>query len=748
MRERISLNGIWDWAIPGGPPEQKIVPSSYRCVGEATYNRTFDTLLLSGRRLFLCFAGITYEGSVRVNGHDVGQMGPFTPYEFDITLYVVPGANRLEVNVKDILAGYGPLIGWESYAGLIREVYLEVRSASYIADYHWQTDLRDGYRLAHCTLDVAIESACTAGEGVLEGVLAYHGQVVQNIHNAISLVPGSNTIHLACDVAEPRLWSPEEPNLYTLNLSLTCDAENVDALSREVGIKEFVVCGDKFKLNGQEVILHGVCRHDMWGEDQGHTLSHEQIEQDLRLIKELGANYVRLVHYPHDEYVVETADRLGLMVSGEPMSWASDFSDVRVAVGTLECLRRLILRDRNKVSVIFWLCWNECQFKGSYLREAHDLCRALDPTRPVSAANHQVPAATKLEFDRVGMDFYTFHPYGIWPDRVHAGFTIEQVLQLMPDKPVVFTEWGGWPVQGNYLTMDEFGRTFVRFARQHVPQPSLAGFAFWEWADMPEPVREPPACHNGLLNEGLVDVNRSKRPMYVAMASLFENLKVPAEAPWPAQVSECSIAVDPQAVYIPLDMSSQYAQPAQAEIWELARQRMLEERRPLINQVVGPLLPKAISTIGQLPVALAAGRPLLLAEGAPMLEIKVGCPVSGVIFLGQVSLVKGYPLGGEYGATVARYMLCYDDNSQQEVLLHNGQEIAAASTIYLHSRINPLASRAPRALHIRMDSDWKEAYQVNYLIVPAQADRVLAAIRFELLDSAYIPALYGVTLAL
>jgi len=110
--------------------------------------------------------------------------------------------------------------------------------------------------------------------------------------------------------------------------------------------------------------------------------------------------------------------------------------------------------------------------------------------------------------------------------------------------------------------------------------------------------------------------------------------------------------------------------------------------------------------------------------------------------------VKGYPLGGSYGAAVARYLLCYEDNSQQEVLLRNGQEIAAASTIYLHSRINPLASRAPRALHMQMDSDWKEAYQVNYLMIPAQADRILTAIRFELLDSTYIPALYGVTLAL
>jgi hypothetical protein len=325
------------------------------------------------------------------------------------------------------------------------------------------------------------------------------------------------------------------------------------------------------------------------------------------------------VHYPHDEYVVEMADRIGMMVSGEPMSWQSDYNDAKVAAGTLECLQRLILRDRNKVSVIFWLCWNECQFRGSYLREARNLCKRLDPTRPVSAANHMPPAISKLEFDRVRMDFYTFHPYGIWPDRVHDRYTIEQVLQSLADKPVVFTEWGGWPVRGNYLTMEEFGRTFIRFARQHAPQPSLAGFAFWEWADMPEPVREPPACHNGLLNEGLVDVNRSERPMYAAMARIFQNLTKTDEAVWQVVVTTYPITLDPEVLYLPLDLSTIHSQPNQAAPWELARQRILEERRPLVNHVVGPLLPRELGTIHGLPVALPAGRPLLLEKGSPML---------------------------------------------------------------------------------------------------------------------------------
>ena len=82
--------------------------------------------------------------------------------------------------------------------------------------------------------------------------------------------------------------------------------------------------GREFRLNGEHCILHGVCRHDMW-KDQGFTLTRAQQRQDMRMIKDLGCNYVRLVHYPHDRHIVELADEIGLMVSEEPGFWQVDF---------------------------------------------------------------------------------------------------------------------------------------------------------------------------------------------------------------------------------------------------------------------------------------------------------------------------------------------------------------------------------------------------------------------------------------
>ncbi|MCE5258175.1 MAG: hypothetical protein LLG44_03835 [Chloroflexi bacterium] len=748
MRQQIDLNGTWEWQIPGGAWQPREVPGSYRCVGAAIYRRSFELPMLQQKqRAFLCFEGITFAAQARLNGIALGELGPFTPYEFEIGGAAREGGNTLEVELTDIPAPYGPVIGWEAYAGIIRGVHIELRPANYISDCFWQCTLSSGCSHARAEVMLAVSGGRRAP---LELRVELCDGAELTTQAAVELPPaaGESQAQLAFELEHPRLWSPDAPNLYTLTVSLLRDGEMVDRVVRRVGVREFRAEGTRFVLNGSEIVLHGVCRHDMWGEEQGHTLSRAQIEQDLGLIKELGANFVRLVHYPHDAYVVEVADRLGLMVSGEPLSWQSDFSDERFAAGALECLRRLILRDRSHPSVIFWLCWNECQFRGTYLERARMLCRELDPARPVSAASHVAPAETKAEFDRVGMDFYTFHPYGMSPERVHTGISIEQALTLLAGKPVIFTEWGGWPVQNNYTTMAEFGRTFIRYARQHAPQPNLAGFSFWEWADMPEPVREPPACHNGVLNEGLVDINRELRPMYPALADIFKALEQGQETPSAAIVTESPIACEPTLRYAPVDLSALHARPEQAALWTLAKERMLEQRRPLVSKIVGPALPRAFDTVGGLPAAIPAGAPLLLGESAPVLEIAIGRKTAALVLLGEVALAGGWPLGGKMDEPAARYVLCYADGSEQQVLLRNGRELASCGTVYLHSRINPLVSGAARALFMQMDADWKEAYQVNYMVIPASADSALVKLKFELLNGAYLPALYGLTLAL
>lgn len=111
------------------------------------------------------------------------------------------------------------------------------------------------------------------------------------------------------------------------------------------------------------------------------------MRSDMLLIKSAGVNYVRLVHYPHDPKILDLADELGLMVSEEPGLWWSDMKNQEICAGSLEVLRRTVLRDRNHVSVAFWLSFNECIFTPEYLMDSVRVCRENDSAHMVSGAN-------------------------------------------------------------------------------------------------------------------------------------------------------------------------------------------------------------------------------------------------------------------------------------------------------------------------------------------------------------------------
>ena len=191
---------------------------------------------------------------------------------------------------------------------------------------------------------------------------------------------------------------------------------------------------------GSAAFCNGVCRHDMW-KDQGFTLTRAQQRQDMRMIKELGCNFVRLVHYPHDRHIVEFADEMGLMLSEEPGYWQVDFHSIPRGESELgyEILGRTIRRDWNSPSVVAWMLANECTLTTEFLKEGKRRCNAIDPLRRlVSAANDRNAEITRPMYEEAGMDFFDRHLYTFnWQDfEKEADF-------YGPDKPLTFTEWGG-----------------------------------------------------------------------------------------------------------------------------------------------------------------------------------------------------------------------------------------------------------------------------------------------------------------
>ena len=197
----------------------------------------------------------------------------------------------------------------------------------------------------------------------------------------------------------PALWSPGDPNLYELKAILK-SADGEDTWSCRTGFRDIRTQGREFLLNGERLVLNGVGRHDMW-EEQGFTLTRAQQDQDMRMIKTMGCNFVRLVHYPHDRRIVELADELGLLVSEEPGFWNMDFR--KMDRGEIELgyriLETTIRRDWNSPAVMAWLLSNECHLVEEVMREGKRRCNAMDPIqRLVSAANDKKAKTAKPMF--------------------------------------------------------------------------------------------------------------------------------------------------------------------------------------------------------------------------------------------------------------------------------------------------------------------------------------------------------------
>lgn len=359
-RLQVSLNGEWERRIAGKLYDAITVPSSNRPSGFYSLNRRFALPRLGrGERVFVHFEGITYWGQVSINGQKLGDLGPYTPHEFEFTRLAQAGENEIDVTIADLVPfsdgtakaqiSFGIHPGFEAYGGIIRDVWVEVRPASFVENVRLAYELRNDYTACTARPRITVSSA-ESSFAHLEAVLYHNKAEVARYTATAQVAPGLTDVELKFDFEDVSLWSPETPNLYELVTHIRTNASN-DSWTCRTGFREIRAVGREFRLNGKKLVLNGVCRHDMW-KDQGFTLSRQQQEQDMRMIQALGCNFVRLVHYPHDRRIVELADELGLLLSEEPGFWQVNFQTAdrdTIELG-YKVLEATIRRDWNSPS--------------------------------------------------------------------------------------------------------------------------------------------------------------------------------------------------------------------------------------------------------------------------------------------------------------------------------------------------------------------------------------------------------------
>jgi Glycosyl hydrolases family 2, TIM barrel domain/Glycosyl hydrolases family 2, sugar binding domain/Glycosyl hydrolases family 2 len=737
----VGLNGLWERHVNQVLYDIISVPSSQRPLGFYELKRSVALPRpTAAQRAILHFDAVNYFSRAFVNDTEAGIMGPYVPCEFDITQLLRDGENAVAVRIADLRAEaggqgkdeieFGLSPGWEAYSGIIRDVYIEYRPSTFIDNVRFGYTLSPDYSKASCRAQLYLDSAGPSA-GKAEISLLRGGAVVAHSTREVRLTAGLNQTELEVEVDAPVLWSPETPNLYTLAARINT-AAGEDVFSCHTGFRDVRIHGRDFELNGSRLVLNGVCRHDMW-KDQGFTLTLDQMRQDMQMIKMMGANFVRLVHYPHHRRIVELANELGLLVTEEPGHWNVDFHKIprgRIDV-SLRVLEGAIRRDWNSPAVFAWLAGNECTVTAEYLREAKALCNRLDPiSRPVSFAH--IYNDSKNTFDAGGLDFYTRHMYD-FDDKKFA----KAPEYFGAGKPLVHTEWG-WEDPGHGQIVYE--RSFDRLL-DVVDAGLVAGHSFWSWQDVRQYTRVDWPTRNGILLSGVVEESREPRErLYMDLRRLFQlrrhEVTAPDAAPERVPLRTPPWAPGARLQPIPLQemADTRAAQNAWAELesrmaqywssswitkdqWERAGHKM-KLWRPAELLIAGAAF--------QVPVNGGFARPLVLTPESAEIVIPVGLKCARLHVLGHVTMPTGFPLQGRAGETVATYTIHYASGARQQIPIRNGIEVARANLIHEATRVEPVASASPRALVFAKDPV-RERYQILLFSIPlsgAAVDRV------------------------
>jgi beta-glucuronidase len=492
--------------------------------GTLWYRRIFQLTQKAHRRYFLYFGAVNYESHIYLNGKKLGMhKGGFTPFQFEITDKLKEGNNSLIVKAdntrhKDEI----PTINtdWWNYGGITRDVYIASTPETFISDYQVQL-AKSGN-----TIEGYIQ---LTGNNLTQAVTIDINEA--NLHTTVQ-TDATGRAKIAIPTKDLTRWSPGNPKLYTV--SLKCPT---DAISDSIGFRTIEVKGQDILLNGKSTFLRGISIHDENPLIPGRNRSEGDLRMLLSWAKELGCNYVRLAHYPHNEKMMRLADQMGLMVWAEvPVYWTISWGNPETYNNAEKQLTDLVSRDRNRAAVIIWSVGNETPRSGPRLDFMSSLAakaRELDNTRLVSAALEVHRNANEAIIDDpLGekLDLVSFNEYAGWywgdkpSDLPNYHFTIKF------DRPVVITEFGGDALAGNHgdpetRWTEEYQQSlYENQFKMLAGIPALRGTTPWILTDFRSPRRQHPIYQNFWNRKGLISEQGVKKKAFFTLKNFYDTI--------------------------------------------------------------------------------------------------------------------------------------------------------------------------------------------------------------------------------
>ncbi|MBN2365233.1 MAG: beta-glucuronidase [Calditrichaeota bacterium] len=493
--------------------------------GTIWFKKSFNYRKKPDSRIFIYFGAINYQAKVYLNGEFVGEHeGGFTPFNSEITNLIKEEDNFLIVKADN--RRYREAVptlntDWFNYGGITRRVLLVEVPETFVRDYFVQLDKNSRNKIS--------------GWAQLDGE-----NKEQKFHILIPELKIDNkyrtdrTGYARFDVqAEPELWSPENPKLYNVFIETESDT-----IRDRIGFRKIEVNGTDILLNGKPVFLRGISIHEEAPfMDGARAYAREHAKILLNWAKELNCNFVRLAHYPHNEYMTRIADEIGLLVWSEiPVYWTILWENEATFNNARLQLTEMITRDKNRASVILWSMANETPVSEprlQFLKKLADLARTLDPTRLITAAmeRHYINEHTLMIDDPFGeyVDVLGCNSYIGWYDGLPAKCDSVE-WKTIYDKPLIMSEFGAgalYGYHGDKLTRwtEEF-QLYVYGKNLKMLQkiPFIRGMTPWILKDFRSPRRPLPVIQDFWNRKGLVSDKGQKKQAYYLLKEFYDEI--------------------------------------------------------------------------------------------------------------------------------------------------------------------------------------------------------------------------------
>ncbi|MFI3289970.1 MAG: glycoside hydrolase family 2 TIM barrel-domain containing protein [Rikenellaceae bacterium] len=494
------------------------------------YKRNFNYTPQPNSRQFLHFAAVCTNSMVYLNGELLGEhKGGFTPFQFEVTGKLNEGHNHIVVRVDNTRRVDNiPALGfdWWNYGGITRDVDLISTPETFIEDY-WLR-LSKG-SMKQVDVDVKLNGERSANQEV---VVSLKGTKISR-----KIKTNSEGVAKLSFDADLELWSPENPHLYDV---VVTSAE--DQVEDKIGFRSLSVEGCDILLNGEPIFLRGVNIHEEIAIDRRRSTNEADAEFLTNEALDLGCNFIRLSHYPHNEYMVKMCERKGIMMWEEIPVWqAIDFTDQKVCNNATNMMHEMVARDKNRCGIIIWSVSNETfranKSRNEFLPSLVKSVREWDNTRAVSSALngsfYKDGDNTKLVLDDPLMehlDIIGINKYMGWYDAWKADPSKTEFVTL-DNKPMIVSEFGAEAIYANYgdgENLNAWSEDYMKKAYEDdlaafENTPNFRGSAPWILFDFRSPRRAHAMYQQGWNRKGLISPEGNRKQAWYVMRDFYQS---------------------------------------------------------------------------------------------------------------------------------------------------------------------------------------------------------------------------------